>query len=160
VNATRVIDLEDTDGLLAADRDGLLRAASSAGAQVRAIAAAVDEGALETLRTDDRARSVIWVAGRGTAETAGAMLAATLGSVASAPIAVVSEAPPWVGPLDIVIVAADDPVGGPATGHRSGSAGRRTGRRGAAQQRRPRAIHQSRQDDGRTHLRAPGGAGR
>ncbi|HZC54398.1 MAG TPA: TobH protein, partial [Mycobacterium sp.] len=40
MNATRAIDLEDTDGLLAADRAGLLRAASSAGAQVRAIAAA------------------------------------------------------------------------------------------------------------------------
>jgi len=53
VNATRVIDLEDTDGLLAADRDGLLRAASSAGAKVRAIAAAVDEGALDSLRTED-----------------------------------------------------------------------------------------------------------
>jgi hypothetical protein len=126
VNTTRAIDLEDTDGLLTADRDGLLRAASSAGAQVRAIAAAVDEGALDSVRTDGRARSVIWVAGRGTAETAGAMLAATLGSSASAPIAVVSEAPPWVGPLDVVIVAADDPgdptvVGAAATGVRRGA---------------------------------------
>ena len=55
VNATRAIDLEDTEGLLAADREGLLRAASSAGAQVRAIAAAADEGALDSLRADDRA---------------------------------------------------------------------------------------------------------
>ncbi|HEY0226265.1 MAG TPA: TobH protein, partial [Mycobacterium sp.] len=92
----------------------------------RSIAAAVDEGALDSVRTDGRARSVIWVAGRGTAETAGAMLAATLGSSASAPIAVVSEAPPWVGPLDVVIVAADDPgdptvVGAAATGVRRGA---------------------------------------
>jgi hypothetical protein len=126
VTTTRAIDLEDADGLLAADRDGLLRAASSAGAQVRAVAAAADEGALDTLRTDDRARSIIWVAGRGTAETAGAMLAATLGSSASAPIAVVNEAPPWVGPLDVVVVAADDPgdpaiVGAAATGVRRGA---------------------------------------
>ncbi|MBZ4560471.1 TobH protein [Mycobacterium avium] len=71
MNATRAIDLEDTEGLLSADRDGLLRAASSAGAQVRAIATAVEEGALEPLRVEDRPRSVIWVAGRGTAETAG-----------------------------------------------------------------------------------------
>ncbi|WP_225585527.1 hypothetical protein, partial [Mycobacterium avium] len=28
MNATRAIDLEDTEGLLSADRDGLLRAAS------------------------------------------------------------------------------------------------------------------------------------
>ncbi|WP_118914395.1 TobH protein [Mycobacterium shigaense] len=126
MNTTRAIDLEDTDGLLAADRDGLLRAASSAGAQVRAAAAAVDEGALESLRTEDRARSVIWVAGRGTAETAGAMLAATLGGAASAPITLVSEAPPWVGPLDVLVVAADDPgdpalVGAAATGVRRGA---------------------------------------
>jgi hypothetical protein len=127
VSATRAIDLEDAEGLLAADREGLLRAASSAGAQVRAIAAAADEGALDALRGDDRPpRSVIWVAGRGTAETAGAILAATLGGAASEPIAVVGEAPPWVGPLDVLIIAGDDPgdpalVTAAATGVRRGA---------------------------------------
>lgn len=126
MNATRAIDLEDTDGLLTADRDGLLRAASSAGAQVRAIATAVEEGALDPLRAEDRPRSVIWVSGRGTAETAGAILAATLGSVASQPFTLVGEAPPWVGPLDVLIVAGDDPgdpalVAAAATGVRRGA---------------------------------------
>lgn len=126
MNATRLIDLEDTEGLIAADRDGLLRAASTAGAQVRAIAAAADEGALESLRAADRPRTVIWVAGRGTAETAGAMLAATLASASAQPIVVASEAPPWVGPLDVLIVAGDDPgdptlVGAAATGVRRGA---------------------------------------
>jgi hypothetical protein len=126
VNTTREIDLEDAEGLLAADREGLLRAVSSAGAQVRAVAAAADEGALDSLRAGDRARSVIWVAGRGTAETAGAMLAATLGGAASEPIVVASEAPPWVGPLDVLIIAGDDPgdpalVGAAATGVRRGA---------------------------------------
>ncbi|OMC14437.1 TobH protein [Mycobacterium colombiense] len=126
MNATRSIDLEDTEGLLAADRDGLLRAVSSAGAQVRAVAAAVDEGALDPLRTDDRPRSVIWVAGRGTAETAGAMLAATLGGSASQPFTLTVEAPPWVGPLDVLIIAGDDPgdpalVAAAATGVRRGA---------------------------------------
>ena len=126
MNATRAIDLEDTEELLAADREGLLRAASSAGAQVRAIAAAAGEGELDSLRADDRARSVIWVAGRGPAETAGAMLAATLGGLASEPIAVTGEAPPWVGPLDVLIVAGDDPgdpalVTAAATGVRRGA---------------------------------------
>ncbi len=126
MSTTRAIDLEDTDGLLAADRQGLLRAASSAGAQVRAIAAAADEGALDALRADDRPRSVIWVAGRGTAETAGAMLAATLGGVVSEPIAVAGEVPPWAGPLDVLIVAGDDPgdpalVSAAATGVRRGA---------------------------------------
>lgn len=126
MSTTRAIDLEDTGGLLEADREGLLRAASSAGAQVRAIGAAADEGALEGLRADDRARSVIWVAGRGTAETAGVLLAATLGGSASQPITVVGEVPPWVGPLDVLIVAGDDPgdpavVSSAATGVRRGA---------------------------------------
>jgi hypothetical protein len=126
VSTTRAIDLEDTGGLLEADREGLLRAASSAGAQVRAVGAAADEGALDGLRTDDRARSVIWVAGRGTAETAGSLLAATLGGAASQPITVAGEAPPWVGPLDVLIVAGDDPgdpalVSSAATGARRGA---------------------------------------
>jgi len=126
VNTTRAIDLEDAEGLVAADREGLLRAASMAGAHVRSVAAALDEGALDSLRADDRPRSVIWVAGRGTAETAGAILAATLGRVAEEPIVVVSEAPPWIGPLDVLIAAGDDPgdpalVGAAATGVRRGA---------------------------------------
>jgi hypothetical protein len=127
VNATQAaIDLDDTESLLAADRDGLLRAASTAGAQVRAAAAAADEGALDLVRGDDRPRTVIWVAGRGTAETAGAMLAATLGGGAGQPIVVAAETPPWVGALDVLIVAGDDPgdpalVGAAATGVRRGA---------------------------------------
>ena len=127
MNATQAtIDLDDTQALLAADREGLLRAASTAGAQVRAAAAALDEGALDALRSDDRPRTVIWVAGRGTAETAGTMLAATLGSWAAAPIVVVAEAPPWIGALDVLIVAGDDPgdpalVGAAASGVRRGA---------------------------------------
>jgi hypothetical protein len=78
------------------------------------------------LRSDDRPRTVIWVAGRGTAETAGTMLAATLGSWAAAPIVVVAEAPPWIGALDVLIVAGDDPgdpalVGAAASGVRRGA---------------------------------------
>jgi hypothetical protein len=66
------------------------------------------------------------MAGRGTAETAGVMLAATLGGAASEPIAVAGEAPPWIGPLDVLIVAGDDPgdpalVTAAATGVRRGA---------------------------------------
>jgi hypothetical protein len=127
VNATQAtIDLDDTEGLLAADRDGLLRAASTAGAQVRAAAVALDEGALDAVRGDDPPRTLIWVAGRGTAETAGTMLAATLGSWAAAPIVVAAEAPPWIGALDVLIVAGDNPgdpalVGAAASGVRRGA---------------------------------------
>ncbi|OSC43097.1 TobH protein [Mycobacterium decipiens] len=126
MNAIRAVDLEDAAGLIAADRAGLLRAASTAGAQVRAIAAAADEGELDLLRRNDRPRSVIWVAGRGPAETAGVILASTLGAAAAEPIVIASAAPPWVGPLDVLVVAGDDPgdpalVGAAATGVRRGA---------------------------------------
>jgi hypothetical protein len=127
VNGTRAaVDLDDVEGLLAADRDGLLRAASMAGAQVRATAAALDEGDLDPLKSDQPPRTVIWVAGRGNAETAGAMLSATLGGSVAAPIVVASEAPPWIGALDVLILAGDDPgdpalVSAAATGVRRGA---------------------------------------
>ncbi len=119
------VDFDDAEGLLAADRGGLLRGASMAGAQVRAIAAALGEGALESV-AGDSPRTVIWVAGRGNAETAGSILAAAVGASASAPIVVCAEAPPWIGALDVLVVAGDDPgdptlVGAAATGVHRGA---------------------------------------
>ena len=123
--APATIDFDDAEGLLAADRRGLLRAASMAGAQVRATAAALEEGALESV-AGDPPRTVIWVAGRGNAETAGAILAAALGGSAASPIVVGAEAPPWIGALDVLVVAGDDPgdpalVGAAATAVRRGA---------------------------------------
>jgi hypothetical protein len=83
--AHATVDLDDTDGLLEADRGGLLRAAATAGAQVRATASAVEEGALDSVTDGDRPRTVIRVAGRGPAESAGAMLAAGLSGVTGSP---------------------------------------------------------------------------
>src|SRR5258705_3410229 len=97
MNATNAaVDLDDVEGLLAADRDGLLRAASMAGAQVRATAAALDEGDLDALKSDEPPRTIIWVAGRGNAETAGTKLAATPGRSAGAPNLVAAAVPPRV----------------------------------------------------------------
>ena len=75
---------------------------------MRATAAALDEGVLEPLRSDQPPRTVIWVASRGAAEAAGAMLAAALGGSTAAPIVVASEVPPWIGALDVMVVAGDD----------------------------------------------------
>ncbi|MCG7592707.1 TobH protein [Mycobacterium sp. PSTR-4-N] len=126
MTATAVVDLDDTDGLLAADRHGLLRAASMAGAQVRATASALSEGDLDSVRSDAPPRTVVWVAGRGTASTAGSMLAAVLGGSLPAPMVIATEAPPWIGALDVLIVAGDDPadpalVTAAATGVRRGA---------------------------------------
>jgi hypothetical protein len=127
VNAAgAVIDLDDTEGLLAADRDGSLRAASMAGAQVRATAAALAEGELAPLESEHPPRTVIWVAGRGNAESAGSLLAAALGASVAAPIVQASEVPPWIGALDVLIIAGDDAgdpalVSAAATGVRRGA---------------------------------------
>ena len=128
MNATQAaVDLDDAQGLLAADREGLLRSASMAGAQVRATAAALDEGDLDPLKSDQPPRTVIWVAGRGNAETAGVMLSAMLGGSAAAPIVVASEVPPWIGALDVLVLAGDDP-GDPALVSAAATAVRRGAR--------------------------------
>lgn len=103
------VDLDDAAGLQEADRDGLLRACAMAGAQVRATATAVEEGALESIAGGQRPRTVIWLAGRGPAEAAGAMLIAALGGTAGQPLVAAAEVPPWIGPLDTLVVAGDDP---------------------------------------------------
>jgi hypothetical protein len=107
--AQAVVDLDDTGGLLEADRDGLLRAAAMSGAQVRATAAAGEEGALDQIAGGQRPRTGIWLAGRGPAEAAGAMLVAALGGTAGEPLVPAADALPWIGPLDVLIVAGDDP---------------------------------------------------
>lgn len=127
MNATRsVIDFDDVDGLFQADREGLLRAASSAGAHVRAVASAVGEGVLESV-AGARPRTLIWLAGRGTAATAGRLLAALLGEATGQPIVLASGAPPWIGPLDVLVVAGDDP-GDPALAAAVSTAARRGAR--------------------------------
>ncbi len=108
-SAQATVDLDDTEGLLDADRDGKLRAAAMAGAQVRAMAAAVEEGALEPIAGSQRPRTVIWLAGRGPAQAAGAMLAAALGGSAGEPLVLAAGPLPWIGPLDVLVVAGDDP---------------------------------------------------
>lgn len=107
------IDLDDAEALLAADRDGSLQAASMAGSQVRAVGTAIAEGALQPLHVEDRSRALVWVAGRGTAATAGAVLAGALSDTASLPFVTATRAPVWVGPLDVMVVAGDD-AGDPA----------------------------------------------
>ena len=121
------VDLDDTEGLLEADRDGMLRASAMAGAQVRAVAAAVEEGALASVTGDGRPRTVIWLAARGPAQAAGAMLAAALGAAAGEPLVLAADALPWIGPLDVLVVAGDDP-GDPTLAAAAGTAVRRGAR--------------------------------
>ncbi|MEV6134579.1 tobH protein [Nocardia sp. NPDC051990] len=107
IAGTPVLDLDDAVSLEAADVGGALRSAASGGAQVRATAAAVGEDALARL-ADLRPRSVVLVSGAGRAARAASLIVAAIGDRAGLPVVPVAALPPWVGPLDVVLVAGDD----------------------------------------------------
>ncbi|MEO6881320.1 MAG: tobH protein [Mycobacteriaceae bacterium] len=107
VPVTGVEDLDDARALLDADTSGLLRGAASAGALVRATAAAVAEGALDAL--DGHApRSVVVAGGSGSARLAGDLVAAASAASSGIPVLATHTVPRWVGPLDVLVVLADD----------------------------------------------------
>lgn len=101
------LDLDDVASLEAADSTGALRSAAMGGAQVRATAAAVSEAALIRL-ADLRPRSALLVTGPGRASRAASLVVKTLGGRAGLPLLHLGSTPPWVGPLDVVVVAGDD----------------------------------------------------
>ncbi|WP_280277138.1 tobH protein [Nocardia wallacei] len=107
IAGTPILDLDDVASLEAADSGGTLRSAASAGAQVRATAAAVDENALARL-SGMSPRSLVLVSGAGRADRAAMLLVAALGDRAGLPIVPATAIPQWVGPLDAVLVAGDD----------------------------------------------------
>lgn len=102
------IDLDDVDGLLAADRDGLLRAAAMAGASVRSVSQAQAEGVLERL-SDFRPRAVVVVTGAdAVARRAADLVIATLAPRIDVPLVTSPALPGWIGPLDVVVIAGGD----------------------------------------------------
>ncbi len=99
--------LEDTGRLLDTDRAGLLRAAATAGAQVRTTWASADEvgvgsgGALDGFRP----RALVLLARAGTEQAAARLVGALLAPSSPCPVVVTEVAPPWLGPLDVVVVS-------------------------------------------------------
>ncbi len=99
---------DDVDTLSSADSEGLLHSAALAGAQVRAVAEAWDEGVLDALATA-RPRAVVIVTGAGRlAARAAALVVAALADRFDAPLVTAPALPRWIGPLDVVVVAGDD----------------------------------------------------
>ena len=107
IAGTPVLDLDDVASVEAADSGGILRSAASGGAQVRATAADIAEGALARLN-GLRPRSLVLVSGTGRAARAATLLQAAFGDRAGLPIVGATTIPQWVGSLDVVIVAGDD----------------------------------------------------
>ncbi|MEU5842832.1 tobH protein [Rhodococcus sp. NPDC047139] len=102
-----LFDFDDAGGLLAADVDGVLRSAALGGAQIRSVAASVDEGLLDRL-TDMHPRSVVFVGTDARARAAAELVVALLGGQAGVPLVSAPTTPPWVGALDIVVVSGND----------------------------------------------------
>ncbi len=99
-------DLTDPRALAALDARGVLRSVATAGAQVRSAA----QGALEAGvgELTERPRALLFVRRPGVSGAAASLLGALLGPSCPVPVVVVDAVPAWVGPLDVVVVHADD----------------------------------------------------
>ena len=105
------VDLDDAGALRAADATAALFHSSMAGAQVRAVATAVDDGILDPI-VGIRPRALVWISGRSArvrqATDVVTALAETVGGPAVPPIVPAHVLPAWVGALDVVLVSGDD----------------------------------------------------
>ncbi|MDQ3989058.1 MAG: hypothetical protein M3291_07655 [Actinomycetota bacterium] len=100
--------LDDPEGLAAVDVSGLLRAAASAGAQVRSTAGAAAEAGLDRL-TGERPRALVLITRPGAAAAAAPLLVALLGSSCPVPLVACEAVPSWAGALDVVLAHTTDP---------------------------------------------------
>jgi TusA-related sulfurtransferase len=102
-------DLLDDPGRLAATDTGeLLRAAATAGAQVRSAASAAEEAGLRRL-AGERPRALVLLTRQGAAPAAAPLLLALLGSSCPVPVVTARSVPMWLGALDIVLANTTDP---------------------------------------------------
>ncbi|OZF58691.1 tobH protein [Rhodococcus sp. 14-2470-1b] len=120
---TPALDLDDSDALAKADVEGWLRSAALAGAQARATMSSYEDVVGDRL-SDLRPRSVVFVAGGGRARRATAMVVAAVGARIGVPLVVSDGTPPWVGPLDVVVICGDD-AGDPRLSEATAAAVRR-----------------------------------
>lgn len=100
--------LDDPRRLEATDTGGLLRAAATAGAQVRSTTAAAAEADLAQLR-GDRPRALVLLTRPGAAPAAAPLLLALLGPSCPVPVVTTRSVPMWVGALDVVLANTTDP---------------------------------------------------
>lgn len=102
--------LDDPARLATADLEsgGGLRAAASAGAQVRATAESAADSRIGDL-ADMRPRALVLVTRPGVGPSVTGLLVALLGPACAVPVVVSETVPHWVGPLDVVLVHSDDP---------------------------------------------------
>ncbi|MDQ4020849.1 MAG: hypothetical protein M3257_04290 [Actinomycetota bacterium] len=100
--------LDDPRRLEATDTGGLLRAAATAGAQVRSTASAAEEAGLRRL-AGERPRALVLLTRAGAAPAAAPLLLALLGPSCPVPVVTTRSVPMWVGALDVVLANTTDP---------------------------------------------------
>lgn len=100
--------LDDPGRLETTDTGGLLRAAATAGAQVRSTASAAQEAGLGRL-TGERPRALVLLTRPGAAPAAAPLLLALAGPSCPVPVVMTRSVPMWVGALDIVLANTTDP---------------------------------------------------
>ncbi len=100
--------LDDPERLELTDSRGLLRAAATAGAQVRSTAAIAEEAGLPRL-AGQRPRALVLLTRPGAAPAAAPLLLALLGPSCPVPVVTMRSVPMWVGALDIVLADTTDP---------------------------------------------------
>ena len=101
--------LGDPAALAALDLGGVLRAAATAGAQVRAAAAGALDAGISDL-TGLRPRALVLLRRPGASSTAAGLLAAVLGEPCPVPVVTADRVPSWIGPLDVMVAHTADPT--------------------------------------------------
>ncbi|SFN12201.1 phospho-glucose isomerase C-terminal SIS domain-containing protein [Pseudonocardia ammonioxydans] len=99
--------LADPDTLVARDTTGVLRAAATAGAQVRSAVHACAEAGLDRLR-GHRPRALVFLRRPGVSGAVADLVTALLGDRCPVPVVHTDRAPGWIGPLDVVVVHTGD----------------------------------------------------
>ncbi|MFD1152461.1 hypothetical protein ACFQ3T_35440, partial [Saccharothrix hoggarensis] len=100
--------LDDQSRLTDADREGLLRAAARAGAQVRSAAETAAELGVDRV-FEERPRALVLITRPGVGASVAGMVTALLGPRCPVPVVVADDVPTWVGALDVVLAHTEDP---------------------------------------------------
>jgi len=95
--------LDDPERLQAGGSGELLRAAATAGAQVRATAEAAAEIDLDDVLRGGRPRALVLLTRPGAGSSAAGILRALLGAECPVPVVALDATPPWIGPLDVLV---------------------------------------------------------
>lgn len=101
--------LADPGELATRDTTGVLRAAATAGAQVRSAVHAAGEAGLDRL-AGHRPRALVLLRRPGVSGAVADLVAALLGDRCPVPVVLTDRTPGWIGPLDVVVAHTADPA--------------------------------------------------